>query len=104
MISKWNTSILSLLVLGISGTASGPKIPVKLSIQRVVRVESGVNFVILVENVGPSSLYLEEARECSRDLYAINIELLQLPSSWKQVGPHRDVPPSSVFEVKPGDK
>ena len=59
---------------------------------------------MLVENSGPSSIFLEETLEGNRDLYAINIEQLQTTSTWKQVGPRRDVPPVSVFELKTGEK
>ena len=81
-------------------TTSGPKI----SVQRVIKTEAAVQFSILIENSEPFSIFLEETREGTQDPYAINIEQLQPNSTWMRVGPRRDVPAMSVFELKPGAK
>jgi hypothetical protein len=78
--------------------ADGPEI----SIQRTTRIKDGIQFSVQIKNQGHSSVFLEETLEGSRDPYAINIEQLQPDTSWASVGPRRDTPAASVFELKPG--
>jgi hypothetical protein len=101
---KRKIQIVTLLIVTLTATTSlavgGPK----LSIEKTIRTKTGMEFVILIENSGPSSVFLEETSEGSRDPYAINIQQLQSESNWVSIGPHRDVPATSVFELKPGAK
>lgn len=100
MILKCIIPIVACLAVAATLATGGPKI----SIQRTTKIEGGIQLVVLIENSGPSSVFLEETREGSNDPYAINIEQLQPDSSWVSVGPRRDVPATSVFELKPGAK
>lgn len=86
-----------LTVAAISGAYSP-----KISIHVATRTKSEIRIVVLIQNSGPSSVFLEETREGSRDPYAINIELLQPDTNSISIGPRRDVPAASVFELKPG--
>jgi hypothetical protein len=105
MISKKKIlSTMTLLALILtSGAGPAPDGP-KISIQKTIETKNEMHFVIQIENSGPSSVFLEETSESSRDPYAINIEQLQSDSNWVVIGPRRDVPPTSLFELKPGAK
>jgi hypothetical protein len=92
--------IVTFLAAAATLATGGPKI----SIQRTTRIKSEIQFVVVIENLGLSSVFLEETREGSRDPYAINIEQLQSDSSWVSISPRRDVRATSVFELKPGTK
>jgi hypothetical protein len=92
--------IIAFLAAATIATTDGPKI----SVQGTTRTQDGIQFSVLIKNSGHSSVFLEETREGSRDPYAINIEQLQPEGNWVSIGPRRDVPAASVFELKPDTK
>jgi hypothetical protein len=100
MTLKWMIPIVTFLAAAATLATDGPKI----SIEETARTKGGIQFLVLIENLGPSSVFLEETREGSRDACAINIEQLQPDSSWVSIGPRRDIPATSGFELKPSTK
>jgi hypothetical protein len=97
MMAKWIALMFTLLAAATPATDG-----LNISLRGTTRTKAGIQFLVLIENLGPSSVFLEETREGSRDPYAINLEQIQTDSSWVSIGPRRDIPAAAVFELKPG--
>jgi hypothetical protein len=95
-----NSKFIILTVALLATTATPATDGLKISIQGATKTKGEIQFLVLIENLRPSSVFLEETREGGRDPYAINIEQLQPDSTWVSIGPRRDIPPADVFELK----
>ncbi len=91
-----------LVAMSVSSLLAGEN--VRVTIQKIEYVKGGVNFYVEIGNLSRGPIFLEELDRGSRDPSGLVIQQWDEQRGWIILGPNREVPPSAVFELAPGEK
>jgi hypothetical protein len=77
---------------------------VELKIEKITPTSSGFAVLVSVNNAGDRSVFLAEGGWKPGALQSLNIQLQDPKFKWGLVGPCRDIPALTTFELKPGER
>jgi hypothetical protein len=75
---------------------------VELKIEKITPTSSGFAVLVSVNNAGDRSVFLAEGGWKPGALQSLYIRLRDRTSGWRLIGPCRDIPALTTFELKPG--